>query len=145
MQIKLQENNSNFFFVVDCILVGSRFWGYWRDNRKAINYFRAYITKLNATHFDFALKMNKNLTRSYRRTQQKLIVDRKPSITDISPNSPVIANHFFSNPEWYRTGTAIGTSGDSMVIVKFNNGKTKRVPLERVRLVSRPRFCSDVN
>ena len=60
------------------------------------------------------------------------------------PNSPVIA-YQFSNPEWYRTGTATGTSGDSIVRVKFDDGETKWVPLERVRLVSRPRFCSDVN
>ena len=121
------------------------FWGYWSYNRNADNYWRAYITKLNATHFDFALYINKEKTRSYRRTEQKLIIDKKTFITDISPNLTVIANQNFGNPEWYRTGTAIGTSGDSIVIVKFDDGETKGVLLERVRLVSRPLFCSDVN
>ena len=122
------------------------FWGYWKVNLNATNYWRAYITKLNATHFDFALKTNKEQTRSYRRTEQKLIIDKKPLITEISPNLPVIANQWFSSsPEWYRTGIAIGTSGDSIVRVKFDDGETKGVPLERVRLVSRPSFCSDVN
>ena len=120
------------------------FWGYWAYNKDAGNYWRAYITKLNATHFDFALKINAEQTRSYRRTDQVLIIDEIPSIIDISPNSRVIANQF-SNPEWYRTGTAISTLGDSIVEVKFDDGETKWVRLERVRLVSRPRFCSDVN
>ena len=122
------------------------FWVYWAYTLNADNYWRAYITKLNATHFDFALYINKDQTRSYRRirTDQVLIIDKKPSsIMDISPNSPVIANQF-RNPEWYRTGTAISTSGSSLVSVNFDDGKTKWVPLERVRLTSRPRFCVDV-
>ena len=119
------------------------FWVYWAYNINADNYWRAYITKLSATHFYFALQLDKNLKGSYRRTDQVLIIDKKPSITDISPNMTVIANQF-SNPGWYRTGTAIRTSGTSFVKVKFDDGKEKWVRIELVRLISRPRFCVDV-
>ena len=115
----------------------------WAYKKNALNYWRAYITKVNATHFDFALQINKEQTRSYRRTDQVLIIDQTPKINDISANSSVIANQR-KDPNWFRTGTAIRISGNSMVIVKFDDGETKGVPLERVRLVSRPRFCSDV-
>ena len=119
------------------------FWVHWSYNLNAVYYWRAYITKLNVTHFDFVLLNEKNLKGSYRRTDQVLIIDKKPSITDISPNLPVIANQF-SNPEWYRTGTAIRTSRSSFVWVTFDDGKAKWVRIERVRLISRPRFCVDV-
>ena len=119
------------------------FWGIWAYNRNALNYWRAYITKVNATHFDFALQVNKRRTKSYRRTDQVLIIDQTPNVHDISTSSLVIANQF-KDPNWFRTGTAIRTSGNSIVIVKFDDGETKGVPIERVRLVSRPRFCFDV-
>ena len=74
-----------------------------------------------------------------------LIIDKVPSIGEVSPNLPVIANQFSDRDKWwYRTGNVTRTSGDSSVFVRFDNGKEKVVPLERVRLVSRPPFCSDV-
>ena len=119
------------------------FWGFWRKNRNADNYWKASITKINATHFEFALVHDKKLTRSYRRTDQKLIIDKVPSIEDLLPNPPVIANQF-AHPGWYRSGKVIGTSGSSLVYVHFDNGEKKWVPLGRVRLLSYPRLCSDV-
>lgn len=114
-------------------------------NLNATNYYRARITRINSTHVDFALLLNNKQTRSYRRTDQVLIIDKVPSIGDVSHNSSVIANQFNkSDLRWYRTGQANHTSGDSFVFVNFDDGKGKLVPLERVRLVSRPRFCSDV-
>ena len=120
------------------------FWGFWRNNKEADNYWKASITKINATHFDFALVSNNKLTRSYRRTDQKLIIDKVPSIEDLLPNLPVIANQRVDRPGWYRTGNVTGTSGDSLVLVQFDDGEKKWIPLERVRLLSYPRLCSDV-
>ena len=119
------------------------FWGFWKPNLNADNYWKASITKINATHFDFALVNDKTLTRSYRRTDQKLIIDKVPSIGDLLPNSLVIAQQF-GHSGWYRTGKVTGTSGDSWVEVQFDDGEKKWVPLERVRLLSYPGFCSDV-
>ena len=120
------------------------FWGFWQTNLGADNYWKASITKINATHFDFALVSNNKLTRSYRRTDQKLIIDKVPSIEDLLPNLPVIANQRVDRPGWYRTGNVTGTSGDSLVLVQFDDGEKKWIPLERVRLLSYPRLCSDV-
>ena len=120
------------------------FWGFWRNNKEADNYWKASITKINATHFDFALVSNNKLTRSYRRTDQKLIIDKVPSIEDLLPNLPVIANQRVDRPGWYRTGNVTGTSGDSLVLMQFDDGEKKWIPLERVRLLSYPRLCSDV-
>ena len=119
------------------------FWGFWRRNLNADNYWKASITKINATHFDFGLVSNNKQTRSYRRTDQKLIIDKVPSIEDLLPNSPVIA-HQFGHSGWYRTGNVTGTSGGSSVHVQFDDGKKKLVPVGRVRLLSYPRLCSDV-
>ena len=114
---------------------------------KADNYWKASITRITATHFDFALVNNDKQTRSYRRTDQKLIIDKVPSIGNLLPNSPVIA-HQFGHSGWYRTGYVVskvtGTSGDSLVEVQFDDGKKKWVKLGRVRLVSYPDFCSNV-
>lgn len=110
---------------------------------KADNYWKASITKINATHFDFALLSNNKLTRSYRRTDQKLIIDKVPSIGNLLPNSPVIA-HQFGHSGWYRTGKVTGASGGYWVEVQFDDGENKWVKLEQVRLVSYPDFCSNV-
>ena len=120
------------------------FWGFWNTNLGADNYWKASITKINATHFDFALLSNNKLTRSYRRTDQKLIIDKVPSIEDLLPNLPVIANQRVDRPGWYRTGNVTGTSRGSLVLVQFDDGKKKRVPVGSVRLLSYPRLCSDV-
>ena len=120
------------------------FWGFWKNNKKADNYWKVSITGINATHLDFALLNNNKQTRSYRRTDQKLIIDKVPSIEDLLPNLPVIANQRVDRPGWYRTGNVTGTSGDSLVFVQFDDGEKKWIPLERVRLLSYPRLCSDV-
>ncbi|CAH3037421.1 unnamed protein product [Pocillopora meandrina] len=126
-----------------CVRVGAVFWGFWQNNMKADNYWKASITRITATHFDFALVNNNKQTRSYRRTDRKLIIDKVPSIGDLLPSSPVIA-HQFGNLGWYRTGKVNNTSGDSLVKVQFDDGGKKWVKLGRVRLVSYPDFCSDV-
>ena len=111
----------------------------------ANNYYRAKITRITPTRVDFALVFDRNKKRSYPRSDELLIIDKVPSMGDVSPNSPVIANQFSDRDKWwYRTGNVTRTSGDSLVFVRFDNGKEKVVPLERVRLVSRPPFCSDV-
>ena len=120
------------------------FWGFWKTNLNADNYWKASITRINKTHFDFALVNDKKLTRCYRRTDQKLIIDKVPSIGNLLPNLPVIANQFVY-PGWYRSGKVIGTSGGSWVHVQFDDGEKKWVPLGRVRLRSYPGFCSDVD
>ncbi|CAH3037426.1 unnamed protein product [Pocillopora meandrina] len=126
-----------------CVRVGAVFWGFWNNNRKADNYWKASITRITATHFDFALLNNNKQTRRYRRTDQKLIIDKVPFIGNLLPNSSVIANQFV-HPGWYRTGKVIGTSGGSLVHVQFDDSEIKWVPLGRVRLLSYPGFCSDV-
>ena len=119
------------------------FWGFWKNNKKADNYWKASITRITATHLDFELVNDKKLTGSYRRTDQNLIIDKVPSIGNLLPNSSVIANQF-PHPGWYRTGKVIGTSGGSWVHVQFDDSEKKWVPLGRVRLLSYPGFCSDV-
>ncbi len=120
------------------------FWGMWAYNRDAFSYYRAYITKMSGTHVDFALKVNKDKTRSYKRTEPVLIIDKEPSLEDITVDSPVIAEHRTDRPQWYRTGTVKGTSGSAFVSVEFDDGKlTKWVRVENLRLVKRPRFCED--
>ena len=111
----------------------------------ANNYYRAKITRITPTRVDFALVFDRNKKRSYPRSDELLIIDKVPSMGDVSPNSPVIANQFSDrDKKWYRTGNVNRTSGDSLVYVRFDDGEEKGVPLERVRLVSRPLFCSDV-
>ena len=110
---------------------------------KADNYWKASITRITATHFDFELVYDKKFTRSYQRTDQKLIIDKVPSIGNLLPNSPVIA-HQFGHSGWYRTGKVTGASGGYWVEVQFDDGENKWVKLEQVRLVSYPDFCSNV-
>ena len=119
-------------------------WGLWSYKGGYVNYYEAYITKLNDTHVDFALKANKGLTRSYPRTKSVLIIDKIPEMKDITVNTQVIAQHRDGRPEWHRTGTVKGTSGSALVSVKFDISKLIRwVRLENLRLVKRPRFCLD--
>ena len=117
------------------------FWGLWKYNKEAFNYYLAYITKLNATHLDFVLKLNRKLTRSYRRTEEVLILDTIPDKKDISVNSSVIARHKQSHPEWYRSGTVVGFSGTGFASVQFDNNEKSWVTFKNLRLVKRPRFC----
>ena len=141
---QLTNNNFYFHFLLDCVLVGSMYWGLWVDYTNPLNYYRAYITKLNDTHVDFVLEINKQQTRNYRRTEPVLIIDDKISdMKNVAVNATVIAQHRRDHPEWYQTGTVIGTWGTSFVTVKFDDGVTKWVRLENLRLVKRPRFCVD--
>jgi len=117
------------------------FWGLWKYNKEAFNYYLAYITKLNATHLDFVLKSNKKLTRSYRRTEEVLILDTIPNKKDISVNSSVIARHKQSHPEWYRSGTVVDFSGTAFASVQFDNNEKSWVRFKNLRLVKRPHFC----
>ena len=132
-------------FCLDCILVGSLFWVLWgREDVNSINYYQAYITKLTATHINFALAMNKANTRIYRRTDPVLIIDQVPEMKDLSINARVIAVFQRSHQNWYRTGTITGFWRSRHVSIRFDNGQQrKKVPLREVRLVRRPRFCAD--
>jgi len=128
----------------DCILVGSEVWGFWAFNDNSFNYYKADIIKLNATHIDFALQVNNRKTRSYKRSDPVLVVDKIPEMKDISVNSRVIAVHRTDRKEWYRNGTVTGTDGSSFVSVKFHDGQQRRwIPLNELRLVNRPRVCVD--
>ncbi|KAJ7383519.1 hypothetical protein OS493_027685 [Desmophyllum pertusum] len=125
----------------DCVHVGSMFWGLWTNRDRSLDYYKAYITKLNDTHVDFVLEISKQLTRSYRRTEPVLIIDDNISeIKNVARNAPVIAQHKSYIPEWYRTGTVMRIWGTSFVTVKFDDGVTKWVRLPNLRLVKRPRF-----
>ena len=128
-------------FTADCILVGSMFWGFWKHNKGANNYYKAYITKLTATHLDFVLQYDNRLTRSYRRINPVLILDTVPKLNDISINSSVIARQHSHLPKRYRSGIVVDFPGESLVSVEFDDGETASVLLEHLRLVKRPRFC----
>lgn len=130
-----------FLFPLDCVLVGSTFWGLWNFKKRAFNYYEVYIIKLNATHLNFVLKYGNKLTRSYERTKEVLILDKIPNKKDISVNSSVIARHRESIPEWYRSGTVVGFSGTAYASVKFDDDKEAWVKFENLRLVRRPHFC----
>ena len=117
------------------------FWGLWKYNKDANNYYKAYITKLNATHLEFVLKIGKQYTRSYRRTEPVLILDTVPKMKDISINSSVIAFQIANEPDRYRSGTVVGFPSATSVSVKFDDDKTSLVLLKYLRLVKRPRFC----
>ena len=133
-----------FLFSLECILVGSLFWGLWAYNKKAFNYYRAYITKITGTHVDFVLEINSKQTRSYRRTEPVLIIDKIPEMKEVSVNARVIAVQNTAHKEWYRTGNVTRIVGTSLVSVRFDDGKPRKwVPLNELRLVKRPRFCMD--
>jgi len=131
-------------FPLDCILIGAEVWGLWSKRDNSLNYYKANIIKLNATHINFALQVNNRKTRIYKRGDPVLVIDKIPEIKDISVNSRVIAVHKPGRNEWYRAGTVIGTDGSSSVSVMFKNGQRRdRVPLNELRLVNRPRVCVD--
>ena len=117
------------------------FWGFWKYNQGANNYFKAYITKLTSTHLDFWLKIGKHYKRSYRKNDPVLILDTIPEMKDIWINSSVIARQHRRLPERYRSGIVVGFPSASLVSVKFDDGETRSVLLEHLRLVNRPRFC----
>ena len=129
-------------FCSECILVGSSFWGLWTHRDNSYNYYQAFITKLNDTHLDFALKVNNRQTRSYKRTDPVLIIDKIPEMKDITVNSQVIALYRPYIPERYRVGKVTYTSRAS-VHVTFHDGQRRWVTLQQLRLVRRPRFCDD--
>ena len=115
------------------------FWGLWQHNHGAFNYYKAYITKLTATHLELVFKIGQQYRRSYRRAESVLILDTVPKLRDISINSLVIAKSDL--PERYRSGTVVGFRSESLVSVEFDDGVTSLVLLEDLRLVKRPRFC----
>lgn len=127
------------FFFSDCILVGSMFWGLWRHNKGAFNYYKAHITKMTATRLGIVLATDRQYKTSHPRTESVLILDTVPKLKDISINSSVIAK---SNiPDRYRSGTVLVIPSSTSVSVKFDDGETKLVLLEDLRLVKRPHFC----
>ena len=115
------------------------FWALWKHNKGAFNYYKAHITKLTATRLDLVFKIGSQYTRSYPRTESVLILDTIPELKDISINSSVIAKS--SIAERYRSGTVLGFPSATSVFVKFDDGETKEVLFEDLRLVKRPRFC----
>ena len=116
------------------------FWGLWTYKHGANNYYKAYITKLTVTNFDFVLQIGLQYTRSYPRTEEKLILDAIPKLNDISINSTVIARQHEDLPDRYRSGIVRFKNATS-ASVKFDDGATHIVLLEHLRLVKRPRFC----
>ena len=75
-----------------------------------------------------------------------LIIDQVPEMKDISVNARVIAVHVSRMKEWYRAGNVIGFHRrlSSYVSIRFDDGQQRDwVPLREVRLVKRPRFCTD--
>lgn len=118
------------------------FWGLWSYRHGAHGYYKAYITKVTATHLDFTLQIGAQYKRSYRRTEEVLILDKIPTIKDISINSTVIARqHPNTLPSRYRSGIVVGFPSASSASVTFDDGETHIVPLQYLRLVKRPRFC----
>ena len=132
------------FFLSECILPGSVFWGLWSRRDNSLNYYRAFITRITASHINFLLQINNKHGHSYKRTEPVLVIDKISDMKEISVNSSVIAVHRPDKPEWYRAGNVTGTNeGLSLVTVKFKNGDQQWVPLNQLRLVKRPKFCVD--
>ena len=140
-------NVANKFFScrLDCIHVGSVVWGLWERKGDSLNFYKVYITQLNATHVDFVLDFShpdgKLLTRSYNRSEPVLIVDEIPKMIDILAGSQVIGVHREPNKEWYQAGTVIRTNSN-YAYVRFNSGTERWVPQRELRLQLRPRFCT---
>ena len=113
------------------------FWGLWSRRDNSLNYHRAFITRITASHINFHLQVNHAMRRSYKRTEPVLVME-------ISVNSPVIAVHRPDMPEWFRAVNVTGTNERlSVVTVRFKNGDHKWAPLNQLRLVKRPKFCVD--
>ena len=73
-----------------------------------------------------------------------LVIDKIPEMKEISVNSSVIAVHKRFFGEWYRAGNVAGTNERlSLVYVRFKNVSQRWVPLNKLRLVKRPKFCVD--
>ena len=120
------------------------FWGLWSRRDNSLNYHRAFITRITASHINFHLQVNHAMRRSYKRTEPVLVIDKISDMKEISVNSPVIAVHRPDMPEWFRAGNVTGTNERlSVVTVRFKNGDHKWVPLNQLRLVKRPKFCVD--
>ncbi|CAH3178976.1 unnamed protein product, partial [Porites lobata] len=130
---------------LDCILVGSMFWGLWSQRDRSNNYYKAFIYGINDTQIEFILEYNNGFKQVYKRTDPVLIIDKKPEKREISVNASVIAVHDPKMKEWYRTGTVINTAasemGEFLASVRFDNGDLRLVPIRQLRLVKRPRFC----
>ena len=132
------------FFFSECILPGSVFWGLVSRRDNSLNYYRAFIARITASHITFLLQTNNHQRRSYKRTEPVLVIDKISDMKEISVNSSVIAVHRPDMPEWYRAGNVTGTNEHlSLVTVRFKNGDQKQVPLNHLRLVKRPKFCVD--
>ena len=120
------------------------FWGLWSRKDNSLNYYRAVITRITASHINFLVQIDNNQRRSYKRTEPVLVIDKISDKKEISVNSSVIAVHRPDKPEWFRAGNVTGTRGRlSFVTVRFKNGDHKWVPLNQLRLVKRPKFCVD--
>ena len=143
--LHLESNLRLFCFSLDCILVGSKFWGLWSQRDRSNNYYRAFISRLTDTHIEFILEYNNYFKRLYKRTDPVLIIDKEPEKRKISVNTSVIAVNKPTMPEWYQTGTVMNTATSEMseflASVRFDNGDLRLVPLQQLRLVKRPRFC----
>ena len=132
------------FFFSECILPGSMFWGLWSRKDNSLSYYKAFITRITASHIDFLLQINNKQRRSYKRTEPVLVIDKISDMKEISVNSSVIAVHRPDRPEWFRAGNVTGTNERlSFVTVRFKNGDQKWVRLNQLRLVKRPKFCVD--
>ena len=131
-----------FCFCLDCILLGSMFWGLWRQRNNSSYYYKAFISRINITHIEFILQFNNNLKRTYNRTDPVLIINSFPKKWEISVNAPVIAVHNPDVSDWYQTGTVKNKSEKGKFVnVKFDDGSSRLVLLKEIRLVKRPRFC----
>jgi len=120
------------------------FWGLWSRRDNSLHYYRAFITRITASHINFLLQVNNKKGHSYKKTEPVLVIDKISDMKEISVNSSVIAVHRPGMPEWYRAGNVTGTNERlSLVHVRFKNGDQKWVPLNQLRLVKRPKFCVD--
>ena len=120
------------------------FWGLWSRRYNSVGYYRAFITRITASHINFHLQINNAQWRSYKRTEPVLVIDKIPEMKEISVNSSVIAVHKPRMQEWYRAGNVTGTNERlSLVHVRFKNGDQRWVPLNQIRSVKRPKFCLD--
>ena len=120
------------------------FWGLWSKRNDSINYFRAFISRIDDTWLKFYLEVNPRQTRTYKKTEPVLIIDKVPEKKDVLLGSSVIAVHRNSKTDWYRTGKVeeIGSYWrDGKFRVKFDNGRSRWVPQNQIRLVKRPEFC----
>ena len=120
------------------------FWGLWTRKDNSLNYYRAFIKKITASYINFVLQVDNSQWRRYNRTEPVLVIDKLPKMKEISVNSSVIAVHKPGMPEWYRAGNVTGTNERlSLVQVRFKNRDKRWVPLKKLRLVKRPKFCVD--